>query len=162
MNAESCLCLISGLICGIMNVEALAEASQRCLQMCDWCLEAAVTSGMKEFKARISMLLIKSHQSLSQLTPGESLHEHLIVAFCPSQGGFSPIQSDAIATYHLDLQGSWSPSQRAGRPTRTSFQFIAQPHGDKQQPLALILTPQDNPELSAHLMRTSLDCGRKP
>lgn len=133
MNAECCLCLISWnlscsfSICGIMNVEALAEASQRCLRMCDWCLEAAiikswqfvqieqevcwVTSGMKEFEACISMLLIKSHQSLSELTPGESLHEHLIVAFCPSQGDFSPIQSDAIATYHLDLRGSWSPSQ---------------------------------------------------
>lgn len=71
-----------------------------------------VTNGMKEFQAHKSMLLFQSHQSLRQKAPGESPDEHLTVTFCPLQGDFSPTQSYSTATYLLDLEDCWHPTQR--------------------------------------------------
>lgn len=72
-----------------------------------------MTNGMKEFQAHKSMLLLKSHQSLREQAPGDSPDEHFIMAFCPLQGDFSPIQSYSITPYLLNLQNCWNPTQSA-------------------------------------------------
>lgn len=139
--------------------------------MCDWCPYATVvkswqfvlieqwvywvTSGMKEFKAHISMLLIQSHQSLREQPPGESLHKHFIVVFCPLQENLSSIQSHSIATYHLDLLGGCGPSTNGRKYDLDRF------------PVCYIETSHNSEHWYSHvrtaqLMCRSLSCGRKP